>query len=70
MAKRTHVVFTTATTTRPALTGATVHRERITYGVYIDLDALEQLAVKVSKNKSRKGRDGPVNIEIHSIEPV
>lgn len=68
MAKRTHVVLTKTTAIRHGVT--TAQRERITYGVYLDLDDLDELARKASTNKSRKAKDGPVHVEIHSIEPV
>ena len=45
-------------------------KRKLTYGVYIDLDALEFLAEKAAKNKGRKSHDGALSVEIHSIEPL
>jgi hypothetical protein len=62
MARNTHVVFTSRTATAP--------KRRVTFGVYIDLDELARLALRISHNKGRKGKDGPIHVEIHSIEPI
>lgn len=61
-----HVVFQ-----RRSKSGLNFHtgtKNKVTFGVFLDLDALDDLAMKVSKNKSRRGHDGPAWIEIHSIE--
>lgn len=62
MAIRPHVVFTTATAT--SRDGS----RKVTFGVWLDLDDINTLAFKASHNKSRKAKDGPVHVEIHSIE--
>lgn len=63
----THVVFASRET---VISHYEEPKKKIVFGVYLDLDLLSQLAAKVSKNKSRKGKDGPVFIEIHSIQDV
>jgi hypothetical protein len=41
-----------------------------TVGVWIDLTQLSELAVKAATNRSRKSRDGALNVELHFIEEV
>jgi hypothetical protein len=39
-------------------------------GVWIDLDELVELAVRAATNKGRKAKDGPLNVEVHTIREV
>lgn len=49
--------------------GALVRR-RVVYGAWIDLEALDQLGLKASRNKSGRAKDGAVHVEIHRIEEL
>ena len=45
-------------------------KQKVTVGVYIDLDELKQLAMDAAKNKSRHAKDGALHVEVHSIQPA
>ena len=42
----------------------------VTVGVFIDLEALAELAIQASQNKSRKAKDGALHVEVHTIREV
>ena len=45
-------------------------RKRVTFSVYIDCSDLDRLALKVSRNQRRKGKLGPLRIEVHSVQSM
>lgn len=67
-ASRNHVVFTQ--TEVITTDWETQTRKRIVYGAYLDLDHLGALAIKASSNMHMKARQGPVHVEIQSVEDV
>lgn len=50
-------------------TGHTVQREAIV-GVWIDTEQLKKLALRAKDNRSKKAKDGALNVELHYITEV
>lgn len=67
MAKRVHVVIQRHQVIDRSFTD---RLKRVTVGVWIDLDELDELAVRAARNKSRKAKSGAVHVEALAIEPV
>lgn len=62
----THVVFQTWTVTVGNANGQRV----VTVGVWIDLDELSHMVAAAAQNKSKKCKDGALNVEVHTIREV
>lgn len=69
MAKsRVEIIFSDRTFTVARFLGEA--RLDVRCGLYLDLDDLELLVYKASKNKSRKAKDGPLRVEIHHVNKL
>jgi hypothetical protein len=49
--------------------GHRIHRVA-TVGVWINMEELRSLALRAVHNKSRKSKDGPLNVELHYVQEV
>jgi hypothetical protein len=72
---KTRVLVVTERAVAPVAVGApTVERERryhdVTYRVTISADAIEGLARKATRNKSRRSRMGPAIVQVVTSEVV